>query len=131
MSKTLSKNDVQMAVGRLEAALQKAADRAEIHNEAGVKRLVRRMLKKSDVEDFMPPANAYSKVGISDIIAVKNGLVVFIETKYGNNKPTANQLAFGKRMTKAGALFVVVNEKNVVEEMTRVLLYFQVGRYWQ
>lgn len=121
-------SDLLEAAAALKLAMQKMVDRAQIHDEKGVKRLVRRMLTKSSAESFMPPAAAYGKSGISDIIAVKHGLVVFIETKYGYNKPTANQLAFGKRMTKAGALFVVVNERDVVEKMARVLLYLETGR---
>lgn len=123
-----SKADMDEAVQRLESALSQAQNRATIHDEKGVKRLVKRMLDKSNVAHFMPPANGFGKSGVSDIVAVKHGRVAFIETKYGKNKPTANQLAFGSKMTQAGALFSVVSDKNAAEQMTRVLLYLETGK---
>lgn len=105
--------------------IQRIVDRATIEDEAAVKRVVRRVLDKAGVYTFMPPANAFGKSGISDIIAIKYGKAVFIETKFGYNKPTAMQLAFGGQVKAAGCPFLVVNEKNLVEYMTQVVLYYE------
>lgn len=108
---------------RLHKAIDAVAKRATIHDEAGVKRVVRRVLDKADIASFMPPANAYGRSGISDIIAIKHGRVVFIETKYGYNKPTAMQLKFGAEVKAAGAPFVVINERNLVDRMVLIIMY--------
>lgn len=105
--------------------IQAIVDRATMTNEGGVKRVVRRILDKAGVFSFMPPANAYGKVGISDILAVGYGKPIAIETKFGYNKPTANQLKFGKDWSDNGGLFLVVNERNIVDEMTKVMDFVQ------
>jgi hypothetical protein len=62
---------------------------------------------------FMPPANAYGKSGISDIIAVKNGTFLAIEAKFGSNKPTAQQIGFLNSIRSADGFAFVVNEKTL------------------
>ena len=86
-----------------------------IHNEAGVKAAVKRMLKDHGWFGWMPPANGYGRVGISDIHALKGGHFVAIETKYGGNKPTAMQAAFLGNIAQAGGTALVVNERNLDE----------------
>ena len=101
--------------------IQKIVDRTTFSNEGDVKKVVRRILKKAGVFSFMPPANAFGKVGISDILAVGYGCPIAIETKFGKNKPTVNQEKFGKDWAEHGGLFLVVNERNIVDEMTKVM----------
>jgi hypothetical protein len=62
---------------------------------------------------FMPPANAYGKSGISDIIALKRGTFMAIETKFGSNKPTAMQIGFLNSVRASDGFAFVVNEKNL------------------
>lgn len=115
---------------KLRGRIEEIVNRATIHNEAGVKRVVRRVLDKARAFSFMPPANQYGKSGISDIIALKYGRAVFIETKYGYNKPTTNQLVFGEQVTEqGGAVFVVINERNIIDVLYHVVLYWETGTY--
>lgn len=108
---------------QLRKYLTELQGRAKISDEKAVKRLVRRAFDKGNIFSFMPPAHAFGCSGISDILVVHQGRFAAIETKYGYNKPTAQQLAFGESVTKAGGCFVVINERNFVDEMTRVFLY--------
>ena len=82
-------------------------------NEGDVKRKVKELLDDVGAFYFMPPANGYGRVGISDIIAIKDGRVIAIETKFGYNKPTPMQVKFGEQVTSAGGVFLVINENNI------------------
>ena len=86
-----------------------------IHNEAGVKTATKKLLKDHGWFVWMPPANGYGRVGISDIHALKGGQFLAIETKYGSNKPTTMQSAFLGNVTQAGGYALVVTEKNLGE----------------
>lgn len=81
--------------------------------EAHVKDDVKALLDKYDWFWFMPPANAYGKAGISDIIALKRGSFLAVEAKLGSNKPTAMQIGFLNSVRAADGLAFVVNEKNL------------------
>ena len=83
---------------------------SDIHNEAGVKREVRKLLAKHGWFVWMPPANGYGKAGISDFHALKDGKFLAIETKYGDNTPTPMQAKFMASIAAAGGYAVVVNE---------------------
>ena len=109
--------------------MQTIVDRATISDEKGVKRVTRRVLAKAGVYTFMPPAQAYGKAGISDIIAIKYGKAVFIETKYKYNKPSENQLRFGQEVEDHGAVFVVINERNICARLVSTIVYFETGVY--
>jgi len=114
---------------RLREKVQAVIDRATITDEKGVKRVTRRVLDKAGVYTFMPPAQAYGKAGISDIIAIKYGKVVFIETKHKYNKPSPNQIRFGDEVEEHGAVFTVVNERNMCDRLTSIIIYFETGVY--
>ena len=86
---------------------------ADIHNEAGVKREVRKLLALYAWHYWMPPANGYGKAGISDFHALKNGKFLAIETKYGGNTPTVLQSKFLTAIELAGGRAIVVTEKNL------------------
>lgn len=107
--------------------LEAIHSRAQFNDEAAVKRVVRRMLDKYGYFSFMPPANAYGKSGISDVLALGNGRFIAIECKFKYNKPTPMQLTFGKDVEDAGGMFVVVNEKNLVITMNRVIHFLTYG----
>lgn len=88
---------------------------SDIRNEAGVKAAVKKLLKDHGWFAWMPPANGYGRVGISDIHALKGGHFLAIETKFGSNKPTAMQAAFLGNITHGGGTAMVVNEANLGE----------------
>lgn len=81
--------------------------------EAHVKDDTKALLDKYGWFWFMPPANAYGKSGISDIIAVKAGTFMAIENKFGSNKPTAMQVGFLNSIRAADGFAFVVNDKNL------------------
>ena len=60
--------------------------------EKDVKTRIKKLLDDHDWFWFMPPANGFGRTGISDIIAVKRGVFLAIEAKFGKNPPTAMQI---------------------------------------
>ena len=77
-------------------------------NEKDVKRHVRKLLDQHNWFWWMPPANAYGKSGISDFHALRDGVFMVIETKFGKNKPTEPQKGFlGSVASMDGFAFVV------------------------
>lgn len=54
-------------------------------------------------------------VGSSDIVGVYQGRFLAVETKYGRNRPTEEQLAFLATIREAGGVGVWCNEQNYVE----------------
>lgn len=84
-----------------------------IRNESGVKDHVKRILAKHGIFFFMPAANGYGTVGIADIIAVFEGRFIAIETKFGKNTMTTNQVRFKERVLAAGALHYLIDENDL------------------
>lgn len=84
-----------------------------IKNEKDVKKAVKVLLDKHSWFWWMPPANGYGKVGISDFNALGNGVFIAIETKFGSNKPTVPQRAFLESIQASGGLSFVVNDQNL------------------
>lgn len=82
-------------------------------SEKDVKAKVKKLLDKAGWFWWMPPANGFGKVGVSDFHALKNGVFIAIETKFGSNKPTAHQRAFLESINAESAFAFVVNEQNV------------------
>jgi hypothetical protein len=87
--------------------------RQKYEKEAHVKDDVKALLTKYDWFYWMPPANAYGKTGISDFNAVKRGVFIAIETKFGPNKPTPMQVGFLNSIRAEDGFAFVVNEKNI------------------
>ena len=81
--------------------------------EGHVKDDVKALLDRFGWFWFMPPANAYGKSGISDIIAVKRGTFLAVETKFGANKPTAMQIGFLNSIRANDGFAFVVTERNL------------------
>lgn len=86
---------------------------AKITNEKGVKAEVKKLFDKYNWFWFMPPANGYGKAGISDFLAIKNGVFLAVETKFGSNKPSALQVGFLHSIQAEMGYGFVVNEKNL------------------
>lgn len=85
------------------------------HLEGDVKADVKKLLDDHGWFWFMPPASQYSKVGIADILCVKHGMFMSIETKRGKGKPepTANQIGFLQSIKSHNHFAFVVNEARV------------------
>ena len=86
---------------------------AKLKNEGDVKKEVKKLLKKHHWMHWMPPSNAYGKAGQSDILALRAGVFMAIETKFGSNKPSVPQLRFLAEVMQNSSFALVVNEKRL------------------
>lgn len=84
-----------------------------IRNEKDVKTRVKKLLDEHGWFWWMPPANGYGKVGISDLQAIKAGVFLAVETKFGKNVPTPHQRAFLTSVNSESGFGFVVNEANL------------------
>lgn len=84
-------------------------------NEGDVKKAVKKILSSvgEDLWYFMPPANGYGRSGIPDFLGCYKGKTFAIETKFGNNSPTNNQLREMKALGTADANVYLVRESNL------------------
>lgn len=79
-------------------------------SEKDVKREVKKILDREDWFYWMPPANAFGKSGISDFHAMKDSVFMAVETKFGKNTPTAQQIGFLNSIRACGGFAFVVSE---------------------
>lgn len=116
-----------MIVNTIPERLQTVLAKAVYNNERDVKKYVRRSLDLIaehygvKMFHFMPPANAYGRVGIADILVVMNGRALAIETKFRYNKRTAPQMKFAEEWVNAGGLYYCVNERNIEEVVADII----------
>ena len=82
-------------------------------NEADVKRRVKKLLDQHKWFWWMPPANGFGRTGISDFNALRGGVFIAVETKFGKNKPTPMQVGFMESIQSESGMAFVVNEKNM------------------
>jgi hypothetical protein len=92
-------------------------------NEKHVKREVKKLLDKYGWFWWMPPANGYGATGVADFNALKNGVFLAVETKFGTNKPTPRQKAYAESVAAMQGFAFCVNERNL-EWLDRWLLAF-------
>lgn len=88
-------------------------DVSRIHDEKGVKSLIKQLLNAWGYFTWMPNANGYGTQGISDHAAIKDGVFVVIEAKYGVNKPKPTQKAFAAQIIANDGFAFCVNERNI------------------
>lgn len=81
--------------------------------EKDVKASVKKLLDKHGYFWWMPPANGFGKVGVSDFNALRAGVFVAVETKFGGNKPTVQQRAYLESVIAEGGFGFVVDEKTL------------------
>ena len=62
--------------------------------EKDVKKAVKRILDEHKWFWWMPPANGFGKIGVADFNAIRAGVFLAVETKFGKNKATVHQTAF-------------------------------------
>lgn len=82
-------------------------------SEKDVKKTVKELLNRNGWFWWMPPANGFGKVGVSDFNALKSGVFLAVETKFGGNKPTVQQKAYLQSIHAAGGIAFIVDEKTV------------------
>lgn len=84
-----------------------------VTDEKGVKREVKKLLDKHNWFWIMPAANGYGKAGTSDFIALRSGVFLAVETKFGTNKPTAMQVGFLNSVRAEDGFAFVVSDRNL------------------
>lgn len=88
-------------------------DVSSVHNEKGVKTFIKRLLDFHGWFTWMPAANGYGLQGVSDHLALKTGVFLAIEAKFGSNKPKPQQKSFAAQVIANDAFAFCVNEKNI------------------
>ena len=82
-------------------------------SEKDVKKHVKELLNSHGWFWWMPPANGFGKVGVSDFNALKDGVFLAVETKFDKNTPTVQQKAYLQSVNASGGLAFVVSEKTL------------------
>ena len=82
-------------------------------NESDVKDAVKKIFKDHGWFYWMPPANAFGRVGIADFHAMKHGVFLAVETKFGTNAPSAMQDKFLRDIAGHGGRVWVVTDRNL------------------
>lgn len=88
-------------------------DMSRVKDEKGVKTLIKRLLDFHGYFHWMPGANGYGTQGVSDHLAIKNGVFLAIEAKFGSNKPKPMQKAFAAQIIANDGFAFCVTEKNI------------------
>ena len=86
-----------------------------LSNEGAVKAKVKKLLDNHGWFWFMPPANGFGKSGIADILAIKAGMFMAIETKYGVNTPTPQQRGFLHSVAACDHFALVVTDQTLLD----------------
>lgn len=84
-----------------------------MNNEKDVKKAVKKLLDKHDWFWWCPPANGYGTTGVADFNALKNGVFLAIETKFGKNKPTLRQKGYAESIWSQKGIAFCVSEANI------------------
>jgi len=83
-------------------------------SEKDVKAEIKRIFDRHGWFWWMPPANGFGKIGISDFNAVRRGpLFMAVEAKFGKNKPTIQQKAFLQSVLECSGFGFVVDETTI------------------
>jgi hypothetical protein len=85
-------------------------------NEADVKKVVKKILSsypETEMWYFMPPANGYGRSGIPDFVGCYKGNFFAIETKFGDNHPTNNQLREIQGVIQAKGMCWIVRDSSL------------------
>lgn len=85
-------------------------------NEGDVKKAVKKVFNSygDDIWYFMPPANGYGRSGIPDFLGCYKGRMFAVETKFGNNQPTNNQVRELNNLKYNEAQVWIVNDRNLM-----------------
>lgn len=88
-------------------------DMSRVRDEKGVKSKIKQLLNQHGWFTWMPGANGYGQQGVSDHLAIKDGVFLAIEAKFGHNKPTAVQKSFAAIVNANNCFAFCVNERNI------------------
>jgi hypothetical protein len=94
-------------------ALTPPIDMSKCKDEKGVKHRIKQLLNLYGWYTWMPGANGFGAQGVSDHMAIKSGVFLVIEAKFGYNKPKPMQKAFAAQIMANDAFAFCVNEKNI------------------
>ncbi len=64
---------------------------------------------------FRVPPSIYGEKGLCDLIAIKNGLTIFIEVKTFKDKQSDDQKIFESRIKNAGGIYILARSLEDVE----------------
>lgn len=81
--------------------------------EKDVKKAVRAMLDYFGWFAWMPGANGFGSQGVHDFLALKDGVFLTVETKFGDGKPTAMQRSFAGHVFANNGFSLLVNETKI------------------
>ncbi len=95
------------------AKLHPPIDVSRVKKEQGVKDIIKALLTAHGWFHFAPGGNAFGQQGISDRLAIKDGVFLAIEAKFGYNKPKPTQKAFAAQIMANEAFAFCVNERNI------------------
>ena len=82
-------------------------------SEADVKKYVKKVLDQYRWRWWMPPMNGFGQTGVSDFNALRAGVFLAVETKFGDNELTTNQEKFLNDVLSEGGFGFVVYETTV------------------
>ena len=85
------------------------------NEQKSVKPKVRAILDRWGWFWWANPGSPFGKSGISDTCAIKAGVMLCVESKFGSNKATALQIGFLNSINMENGFGLVVNEKTLVD----------------
>lgn len=88
-------------------------DVSKFKKEADVKRAIRRIFDHYGWFHWMPAANGFGQQGVSDHLALKDGVFVVVEAKFGTNKPRPTQKAFAAQVLANDAYAFCVTDRSI------------------
>lgn len=88
-------------------------DMSRVKDEKGVKAKIKQLLDFHGYFHWMPAANGFGQQGVSDHLAIKSGVFIAIEAKFGSNKPKPMQKAFAAQIIANDGYAFCVNERNI------------------
>lgn len=88
-------------------------DTSRMKKEKDVKEKIKALLNFHGWFTWMPGANGFGAQGISDHLAIKNGVFLAVEAKFGYGKPTAMQKSFAAQILANDGFAFCVNEKTL------------------
>lgn len=83
-------------------------------SEKDVKKEIKRLLTEHGWFFWMPPMNGYGASGVSDILAVRAGVFLAVEAKFGYNRPSTLQKAFLMSIMAESCFGFVVDDETIV-----------------
>jgi hypothetical protein len=78
--------------------------------EKDVKAEVKKLLTRHKWFWWMPGANGFGAQGVADFLALRDGVFMAVETKFGKNKPSQLQRAFLESVAAEDGFGLVVTE---------------------